>query len=289
MVNADRCFNLLKIPQENMDGTLPLESFKQSYPDWPSQGEIQFKDVFLQYRPTTEVVLKNLSFKALPGEKIGVVGRTGAGKSTICLSMNRIVEIISGQILVDNVDINSVQIEHLRSCITVIPQDPTIFSGTLRFNLDPYETTSDERLIEVLRVAQLEDLLHKDRRGLDQTVQENGSNLSSGEKQLLCICRAILRRSKVIVLDEATANIDVVTEQKIQRLIAEEFDGCTMITIAHRLNTIMQSDKIMVLSYGQIIEFDEPATLAANPDSEFSSLLKELEQEETEQMPLGGL
>lgn len=121
MVNADRCLNLLKIPQENFEGSMPLQSFKRINPDWPQQGEIEFKDVFLKYRPTTEVVLNDLSFRARAGEKIGVVGRTGAGKSTICLSMNRLVEIISGQILIDDVDIFSVQIEHLRSCITVIP------------------------------------------------------------------------------------------------------------------------------------------------------------------------
>ena len=120
-------------------------------------------------------------------------------------------------------------------------------------------------------------------------IRENGANLSSGEKQLICICRAILRSSKVVILDEATANIDVVTEQKIQRLISEEFEGSTMITIAHRLNTIMQSDKVMVLSYGQVLEFDDPATLAADPSSEFSGLLKEIELEEQNSLPFGGL
>ena len=137
-------------------------------------------------------------------------------------------------------------------------------------------------MIELLRTAQLEDLLHRDQNGLDMPVQENGANLSSGEKQLICICRAILRKSSVIILDEATANIDVVTEQKVQRLISEELEGCTMITIAHRLNTIMQSDKVMVLSFGRIIEFDEPSRLAADPNSEFASLLKELEKEESD-------
>lgn len=166
----------------------------------------------------------------------------------------------------------------------MIPQDPCIFRGTLRFNLDPEEKATDVRMIDLLRTARLDDLLQRDRRGLDMPIQENGSNLSSGEKQLICICRAVLRRSKVIILDEATANIDVVTEQKIQSLIEEELQGCTMITIAHRLNTIMQSDKVMVLSYGRIIEFDEPNTLAADPNSEFASLLKQIEREEDDQM-----
>ena len=173
----------------------------------------------LRYRPGTEVILNNLSFVAKAGEKIGVVGRTGAGKSTICLSLSRIVEIFEGQIIIDGVDIRKTDLSYLRSRITVIPQDPTIFTGTLRFNLDPEGHATDERIVELLKAAQLQDLLAKSDLGLQQQLDEGGANLSSGERQLICICRAILRRSKVVILDEATANIDVVTEQKIQELI----------------------------------------------------------------------
>ena len=193
----------------------------------------------LKYRPDTEVVLDNLSFFVNPGEKIGVVGRTGAGKSTICLSMSRIVEIIEGKILIDNIDIRSVNLNYLRSKITVIPQDPTMFTGSLRFNLDPESKVDDERILQVLRAANLESLIQKDPLGIDQEISDGGSNLSSGEKQLICICRAILRTSRVVILDEATANIDVVTEQRIQELIKAEFKESTMITIAHRINTII--------------------------------------------------
>ena len=168
-------------------------------------------------------MLDDLSFSVNPGEKIGVVGRTGAGKSTICLSMSRIVEILEGHILIDGIDIRGVHLDYLRSKVTVIPQDPTMFTGTLRFNLDPEDKVSDKRILEVLVAAQLESLLHKDPLGLDQVLSDGGTNLSSGEKQLICICRAILRASKVVILDEATANIDVVTEQKIQQLISLEF------------------------------------------------------------------
>jgi len=182
--------------------------------------------------------------------------------------------------LIDNVNIRTVNLDHLRSRVTVIPQDPTMFSGTLRFNLDPLSEVTDERILEVMSAAQLDDFLQKDKDGLNQQISEGGSNLSSGEKQLICICRAILRSSKVVILDEATANIDVVTEQKIQQLIQSEFQGSTMITIAHRLNTIIQSDKVMVLSYGEIVEYDQPATLMNDPASEFSSLLREIEKEE---------
>lgn len=186
------------------------------------------------------------------------MGRTGAGKSTICLSLSRIVEIAEGIILIDNVDISKVELSYLRGKITVIPQDPTMFTGTLRFNLDPEGLATDDRIFGVLGKAQLNDLLARDERGLMMQITEGGTNLSSGERQLICICRAILRSSQVVILDEATANIDVVTEQKIQRLINDEFKTATMITIAHRLNTIIQSDKVMVLSFGKILEYDSP-------------------------------
>ena len=148
MVSADRCFNLLDIPQENGDGKQSEETA-----NWPSQGEIEFSDVHLKYRPNTECVLMGLNFKVNAGERVGVVGRTGAGKSTICLSMSRIVELMEGKIMIDGVDIKSVQLDHLRSRITVIPQDPTIFSGTLRFNLDPEGKADAKSIIEILKKA----------------------------------------------------------------------------------------------------------------------------------------
>ena len=140
------------------------------------------------------------------------MGRTGAGKSTICLSLSRIVEIVGGSISIDGEDISKLDLNDLRASITVIPEDPTMFTGTLRFNLDPESTCSDERILEVLKKASLEDLLNREDKGLLTELTENGQNLSSGERQLICICRAILRSSKVVILDEATANIDVVTE-----------------------------------------------------------------------------
>ena len=152
----------------------------------------------------------------------------------------------------------------LREKITVIPQDPTMFSGTLKFNIDPTGKISETLIIHLLKEAGLENLLErhasqdKTKTGLDLEITENGSNLSSGEKQLVCICRAILRRNKVIVLDEATANIDIITEQKIQRLIKKEFNECTVITIAHRLQTIIDSDNVLVLGDGRVVEYDTP-------------------------------
>jgi len=280
MVNVNRCLSLLDIPQENNEGEQSVEVFRRDRPNWPERGEVDFDNVVLRYRPTTEIVLNGLKFNVQPGEKVGVVGRTGAGKSTICLAMSRIVEVVEGAIRIDGVDIRSLNLDMLRQSITVIPQDPTMFTGSLRFNLDPENRISNDRIVEVLKEAQLEDLLNKNEKGLDQELTENGGNLSSGERQLICICRAILRSSKVVILDEATANIDVVTEQKIQRLIEMEFKESTMIVIAHRLNTIINSDKVMVLSFGEILEFDSPQNLMSDPASEFSELLKEIEKEE---------
>lgn len=233
----------------------------------------------MRYRPDTDTVLNQLSFEIRPGEKVGIVGRTGAGKSTLALCISRIAELDEGKILIDGVDIATQRLHEVRSRITVIPQDATMFTGTLRFNLDPEDVCDDDEIIRLLRLAELGTILDSDPNGLDQEVKENGANLSSGERQLICICRAILRKSKLVLLDEATANIDVVTEERIQRLITEEFKDATMITIAHRLKTIISSDRVMVLSFGRIKEFDSPEALMADPKSDFSQLLQELEKE----------
>ena len=163
------------------------------------------------------MVLKNLTFNVNKGERIGIVGRTGAGKSTICLCLSRILEPTNGRIIVDGIDISKLNLTDLRSRITVIPQDPIMFKGSLKYNLDPSNSINEEEILRILKEAQLSELIKED--GLELKIEENGSNLSSGEKQLICICRAILRKSKVVILDEATSNIDVVTEQKIQHLL----------------------------------------------------------------------
>lgn len=232
---------------------------------WPSKGSIKFEDVKLRYRPTTEEVLRGLSFEIDGGKKIGIVGRTGAGKSTISLAVSRIVEIESGSIQIDGLDIGLLKLDDLRQKITVIPQDPTLFTGTLRFNIDPLGKLPDDEILNLMERAGLSDVLTRQsidenlgKNSLDLEITENGGNLSSGEKQLICICRSILRKNKVVILDEATANIDIVTEKRIQSLIEEEFKECTVITIAHRLQTIISSDKVLVLSFGQVSEFDTP-------------------------------
>ena len=275
LVSYDRCLKILEIPQE-------AEQRKQipELMDWPSEGKIEFRDYSLKYRPETEIVLKNLSFEVKPNEKVGIVGRTGAGKSTICLALCRIVEAHEGTIFIDGVDISTVGLADLRERITIIPQDPTLFEGTLKFNLDPEGSLSDSELLRMAHKASLDDLIERDEKGLEQKIEDGGKNLSSGEKQLICILRAILRKNKIVLMDEATANIDIKTEQIIQKLIHEEFVDSTVLTIAHRLNTIINSDRVLVLSKGEVEEYDDPQTLLDDTDSMFYSYANELKKHE---------
>lgn len=274
-MSYDRCLKMLEIPQE-----APLRMANAKLVDWPQEGRIEFIDYSLRYRPETEMVLKNLSFEVKPKEKIGIVGRTGAGKSTICLALCRIVEAYGGSIVIDGVDISKIGLADLREKITIIPQDPTLFEGTLRFNLDPVGNISDTDLLKMAKKASLVDLISRDEKGLDQMIEDGGKNLSSGEKQLVCICRAILRKNKVVLMDEATANIDIKTEQIIQKLIHEEFVDSTVLTIAHRLNTIINSDRVLVLSKGEVQEYDDPQKLLEDSDSLFYSYANELKKQE---------
>ena len=246
---------------------------------WPQLGDIQFKNFYLKYRPETELVLKDLSFTIKDNEKIGVVGRTGAGKSTLCLALWRIVEAHSGAIFIDGVDISQIGLEQLRDKITIIPQDPTLFNGTLRFNLDPQGIYTDDELLELTSQAALDKLIARDDKGLDQPIEEHGQNLSSGEKQLLWIWRAILKKNKIVLMDEATANIDIKTEQVIQKLIKEKFKDSTVITIAHRLNTIINSDKVLVLDRGEVVEFENPQILLQNQNSIFTSFVQNISKQ----------
>ncbi|CAI2360453.1 unnamed protein product [Moneuplotes crassus] len=248
LVSYERCTKLLEIPQEKSNGSETVPS------SWPRCGNIQFNNFSLKYRPSTPLVLKSLCFSIKNGEKVGVIGRTGAGKSTLCLALCRIIEAYQGSIIIDGQDISKLSLEDLRNNITIIPQDPTLFNGTLRFNLDPEGIHSDSELLDLVSQASLDKLVERDAKGLDQNIEEAGTNLSSGQKQLLCICRAILRKSKVVLMDEATANIDIKTEQTIQNLITTQFTDSTVLTIAHRLNTIINSDRVLILDQGEVVE-----------------------------------
>ena len=270
MVSYDRWLRIINVPQEDK------KEYDPTMVNWPHDSSIEFRDFSLRYRPDTDLVLRNLSFKIEPKQKIGVVGRTGAGKSTICLALWRIVEADSGQILIDGVDISKISLQNLREKIAIIPQDPTLFEGTLRFNLDPENKVSNVELLNLLKLASLENLVLRDEKGLEQQIEEKGQNLSSGERQLICICRAILRKNKIVLMDEATANIDIKTEQIIQKLIHERFEDATVITIAHRLNTVISSDKVLVLSKGEVAEYDVPKKLMEDKSSIFYSFVKKL-------------
>ncbi|KAJ8693740.1 hypothetical protein PTI98_008710 [Pleurotus ostreatus] len=253
--------------------------------EWPQKGGIKCEGLVIRYAPELPNVLHNLNFEVYPGEKIGILGRTGSGKSTLALSFFRFVEATEGRILVDDIDIAKVGLTDLRSKLTIIPQDPTILSGTLRTTLDVFGEYEDAEIYEALRRVHLipsEDTPEEAAdtvnanvfRNLDSPVSEGGENFSTGEKQLLCMARAILKRSKVLVMDEATASVDYATDELIGKTIRHEFAEGTILTIAHRLRTVIDYDRVMLLDAGRIAEFDKPAVLLNDPSSKFYSLCK---------------
>ncbi|XP_074357692.1 ABC transporter C family member 2-like [Apium graveolens] len=243
-------------------------------PGWPTSGSITFKDVVLRYRPELPPVLHGLSFSISPTDKVGIVGRTGAGKSSMLNALFRIVELEKGRILIDDYDVSKFGLTDLRKVLGIIPQAPILFSGTVRFNLDPFDEHNDADLWESLERAHLKDVISRNSLGLDTEVSEAGENFSVGQRQLLSLARALLRRSKVLVLDEATAAVDVRTDALIQKTIREEFKFCTMLIIAHRLNTIIDCNQILLLDAGQVLECDTPKALLLNEQSSFSKMVE---------------
>lgn len=299
---------LLKLEDIKQEKDVVEDLEKIEVPEqWPKEGKIAFKDVTMRYRPETDIVLNKLSFEVEPNHKVGIVGRTGAGKSTLSMVLSRIIEVEGGAVEIDGLNTAQVPLEKVREKITVIPQDPVIFRDTIKFNLDPTGKVPDEEIIELLKTAGLEDLLKRepekktakqekwhfddlekdegDGKGIYYKMNDGGDSLSVGEKQLLCICRAVLRKNKIVVLDEATANIDIVTEQKIYKLIDSAFKESTVLTIAHRLNTVLNSDRVLVLDEGKMVEYDDPTLLAKNPTSRLSKLLKEIKKKEVKAKP----
>nr|QNH67946.1 ATP-binding cassette transporter subfamily C member 1 X7 [Brachionus plicatilis] len=240
--------------------------------NWPQNGNIIFNNYSVKYREELDWVLKKLNFSIFPGEKIGIVGRTGAGKSSLTLGLFRMVDFYSGDIVIDEVDIEKIGLHDLRHKLTIIPQESVIFSGTIRMNLDPFEIYSDEELWKALELAHLKDYIQGLDKQLDHECSEDGSNLSVGQKQLVCLARALLRKTKILILDEATASVDHNTDELIQQTIRTQFSDCTVLTIAHRLNTIMDYSRILVLDNGRVVEFDSPKNLISNPNSLFHSM-----------------
>lgn len=246
---------------------------------WPEVGEMVFRNVSLQYLPDVPPTLKNLSFQFSPKEKIGIIGRTGAGKTSIANALLRLTPI-SGEILIDGVDTKSINLQTLRSKISVIPQDPTLFSGTLRQNLDPFQEYEDSALWNVLEEVELKELFSSLPQGLCHVISQGGKNVSVGQRQLICLARAILRNNKILIMDEATANVDLETDTLIQRTIRKKFESCTVLTIAHRLETILNSDKVLVMSEGEVVEFDKPSMLLNNVNGYFYNMSTKLNKKE---------
>eukprot|EP00049_Salpingoeca_infusionum_P013021 m.242611 g.242611 ORF g.242611 m.242611 type:complete len:1470 (+) comp15333_c1_seq3:97-4506(+) len=242
-------------------------------PVWPADGAIEFLDVEARYRQGTPLILRGLTLEIKGREKIGVVGRTGAGKSTIAMCLYRMMELSSGQIKIDGIDISTVPSHHLRKKLSIIPQDPVLFVGTVRYNVDPFQQYSDDDIWTALENAHVRSTISALPNGLNTLVVENGENFSVGERQLLCMARALLRKSQILIMDEATAAIDTQTDSLIQETIRSAFTNCTVLTIAHRLNTILDADRILVLDEGRVAEFDSPETLLLNPDSLLSDMM----------------
>ena len=267
-ISMESCEAYTHIVQE-ADTKLENDDFLKKN-NFPQKGKIEFINYSVKYRPDTKVVLKNLNFVIKPGEKIGIVGRTGSGKSTLCLCLFRIIEADTGKILIDDVDITNIGLGLLRDIITVIPQDPTLLEGTLRENLDPSGKHDDESMINYMKIIGMEYLIKHN--GLDFKIKENGDNLSAGEKQLICLARAMIRKSKIITMDEATSSIDYDTENLIQNAILTTLKDSTVITIAHRIKTILDYDRIFVFESGQLIEKGSPKELIENKNGHFYSL-----------------
>ncbi|KAJ7638358.1 multidrug resistance-associated ABC transporter [Roridomyces roridus] len=282
MVALERVNEYCEIDQEPPEFMEPRPP-----PSWPSAGAIQCQDLVVRYAPELPAVLHGLTFNINAGEKIGILGRTGSGKSTLALSFLRFVSPSQGKITIDGIDISQVGLTDLRNKLSIIPQDPTILSGTLRSTLDVLGEYSDAEIFEALRRVHL--IQSREVEGavnvnlfsnLDSLISEGGDSLSAGEKQLLCMARAILKKSRILLMDEATASVDYATDELISRTIMEEFTSSTLLTVAHRIRSVINHDKIMVLDQGRIAEFDSPAALLRDPSSQFYALCKATGSEE---------
>ncbi|KAL3887247.1 hypothetical protein ACJMK2_027191, partial [Sinanodonta woodiana] len=249
--------------------------FRRPPHNWPQEGDVQFENYSTRYREGLDLVLKGITCDIKGGEKIGIVGRTGAGKSSFTVALFRLIEAAGGAIYIDGQRISDIGLHDLRSKLTILPQDPVLFSGTLRMNLDPFDSYTDVQIWTALEHAHLKNFVSDLPEGLNHECGEGGQNLSVGQRQLVCLARTLLHKTKILVLDEATAAVDMETDDLIQKTIRTEFKDCTVLTIAHRLNTIMDYDRIIVLDLGLIKEFDKPETLLKNKSSVFYAMAKD--------------
>ncbi|XP_076331066.1 multidrug resistance-associated protein 1-like isoform X3 [Tachypleus tridentatus] len=271
IVSVERIDEFSVLPSE---ASWEIEDQKPSK-QWPAEGKVSFQNYSTRYREGLDLVLKDINMNIKSAEKIGVVGRTGAGKSSLTLSLFRIIEAAFGSIYIDEHDISTIGLHDLRSKLAVIPQDPVLFTGTLRVNLDPNKEFTDEQLWNALEHSHLKPYVISLSERLEHHVAEGGENLSVGQRQLICLARALLRKTKVLVLDEATAAVDLDTDRLIQNTIRNEFSQCTIITIAHRLNTIMDYDRVIIMDQGKIIETGPPKNLLAETGSVFYGMARD--------------
>ncbi|XP_077453167.1 ATP-binding cassette sub-family C member 4 isoform X4 [Stigmatopora argus] len=262
-----------------LDSEASWETQKRPPPGWPSNGMVTFDGVSFSYSPDGPKVLHNLKVTFQPKDKVGIVGRTGAGKSSLVSALFRLSEP-EGDIYIDGVLTSLLGLHDMRQKISIIPQDPVLFTGSMRKNLDPFNQHSDKELWNVLQEVQLKGVVEELPGKLETVLAESGSNFSVGQRQLVCLARAILRKNRILIIDEATANVDPKTDELIQRTIREKFVECTVLTIAHRLNTIIDSDRILVLDAGRIHEYDEPYTLLLDPSSIFNKMVQQTGKQE---------
>ena len=268
MTSVERVMTYTELPSE------PGYSRQDKPPvDWPSQGSLSIRDLSMVYIEGGPSVLKDINLDVQPGEKIGIVGRTGAGKSSLVAALFRMPDP-QGQVFIDGVDLGTIDVQDVRRSMAVITQDPVLFRGSLGKNLDPFNRFTDQAIWRTLDEVQLMNKVSKLHHQLDYCVGEGGSGFSVGERQLLCLARALLQKCKILVLDEATANVDYKTDHLIQQVIRQKFSKCTVLTIAHRVNTIMDYDKVVVLDQGHVVEYDNPRVLADKENGFFSRLIK---------------
>ncbi|KRX97502.1 Multidrug resistance-associated protein 7 [Trichinella pseudospiralis] len=273
-VSAERLFDYIRgVPSERHE-LLQAADCSTNNPatwSWPSAGRLQFRQVCLRYSAACKLALDTVTFEVNPGEKVAIVGRTGSGKSSLLNALFRMYSLESGQILIDSIDIADVDLYELRNAVCIIPQNPFLFSGSLAENLDIRRVLKREQLEQAIRACELEQFVDQ-LGGLEAQIKEGGSNVSVGQRQLICLIRASILEKKIICIDEATAHVDVETDQRLQRLLRRRFARSTVLTIAHRLCTVMDADRIVVMENGQLVEQGSPAQLLSCPNSKFRRL-----------------
>ncbi|KAM9823722.1 LOW QUALITY PROTEIN: ATP-binding cassette sub-family C member 9 [Neosynchiropus ocellatus] len=271
MAAVKKVNSFLSTESENYEGTMDASQVPEN---WPHNGEIKIRDLCVRYDPMLKPVLKHVNAYIQPGQKVGICGRTGSGKSSLSLAFFNMVDIFEGKIIIDGIDICKLPLHTLRSRLSIILQDPVLFSGSVRFNLDPERTCTDDRLWEALEIAQLKNMVKVLPGGLDAVVTEGGENFSVGQRQLFCLARAFVRKSSILIMDEATASIDMATENILQKVVMTAFADRTVVTIAHRVHTIVTADLVIVMKRGNILEYDKPETLLEQEDGMFASFVK---------------